>query len=173
MKSAKWHTANETSGWCAANPILRTFRERILQFLPEGLNKIWFRLYGDEGFEFAGALGFTEEGYLNILKFGGFTTVDFAIRIDRIAKMIGIDIDVNTQYNHTEDGRKTMREHWIRFKNDTFASYDHKLKLTADEERSTPYDGKRDDFIGDFYIRSRATKKQVSFLTVLSCFYRL
>jgi hypothetical protein len=159
MKSAKSHTANETSGWRPANPILRTFRDRILQFLLEGLNKIWFQLYGDEEFELAGALGFTEEDYLNILKFGGFTTVDFAIRTDRIAKMIGIDIDVNIQYNNAKDSGKTTREYWIRFKNDTFASYSRKLKLTADEERSTPYDGKRDDFIGDFYIRGQRRSK--------------
>ena len=147
MKSAKSHTANQTSGLSPANPILRTFRDRILLFLPEGLNKIWFRLYGDEEFEVTRALGFSEEDYVNILKFGWFTTIDFAIRTDRIAKMIGIDIDVNQ--HDAADGKKT-KEYCIRFKNDTFVSYAHNLKLTADEERSTPYDCKRADCIAHY-----------------------
>ena len=51
----------------------------------------------------------------------------------------------------TAEKRRT-KEYWVRFRSDTFASYAHKLKLTADEELSTPYDCKRDDYIADYII---------------------
>ena len=166
MRSAKSHLANTENRWIPGNPILRTFRMRILQFLPEGLNKIWFRLFEDEEFELAGALCFIVEDNSNILKFGGFSIVHFKIRVDLLQRMIGVDIDVDIQYNHdAADGKKT-NEYWIRFKNDFFASYAHKLKLTADEERTTPYDCKRDQYIADF-IYSMATMKHLSVLILV------
>lgn len=162
MKPVKSHRANREYIWIPANPILRTFRERILQFLPEGLNNIWFRLFGDAIFELAGALGFTVEDYLNILKFGGFATVDFQIKAESLGKMIGIDIDIDIQYNHDAADGKKRKECWIWFRKDTFASAANKLVLTADEEQSMPYDEKRDDFIGDFYsLGQRRTRYAV------------
>ena len=86
MKSAKRHSPDQASMWKAANPALQTCRERVVQFLPIGLDKVWFRLADDEEFELAGALGFMVEDYKNILRFGGFATADFKIRKDLIQK---------------------------------------------------------------------------------------
>ena len=74
-----------------------------MQFLPIGLDKVWLRLDGGEEYELAEALGFS-------FKFGGFTTADFAIRVDRLGKMIGIDIDVDIQYNNDKDSGKTTHK---------------------------------------------------------------
>jgi len=140
--------------WKAANPALQTFRERVEQFLPIGLNKVWLRLDGDEEYELAGALGFTVEDYKNILRFGGFATADFKIRTYLMQRMIDVDIDTNVHYSRDAVNDKMTRETWIRFRNDSFAPYSSKLKfLTTEEQGSRPHDEARDDYIGDFYLR--------------------
>jgi len=151
MNPAKTYSVGRDQKWNPSNPILSEFRDRIIQYLPKGLNKIWFQLNGDTEFELAGALSFMPKDYDKILRFGGFTTADFKIQVQKLQNMIGVEIEVSTYQNHDGEDGKVVRETWIRFKNDIFADRSSRLALRAEEEASRPYDFSQDEYISVFH----------------------
>ena len=90
MFSAKRHSLGRNREWISPNPIVMEFRDRILLHLGMGLNKIWFQLGGDAELELAGALGYLAEDYANVLRYGGFTTTDYKLQVQKLQQLIAV-----------------------------------------------------------------------------------
>ena len=92
-KSGKSPEKSDEVGFTLKNAILSVLRARILEFLPIGLGKIWFRIGGDDEYLLAGALGFSANDYDSIVRFGEFMTPNFMLKTKKLQPMIGIEIE--------------------------------------------------------------------------------
>ena len=92
MNSRKTQGLRQEGSWNSPNPLVKEFRTRILTYLGEGLNKVWFQLEGDSQFELAGALGILAKDYQNILLYGGFASSDCKFLVSKLQNMLAIEI---------------------------------------------------------------------------------
>ena len=154
-KSGKSPEKSDEVGFTLKNAILSVLRARILEFLPIGLGKIWFRIGGDDEYLLAGALGFSADDYDSILRFGEFVTPNFMLKTKKLQPMIGIEIE-----------RRELRKHefFIRFTRDIFGP----ASTDAEAAASTPDDDFQSEYIAQYVTHPKSPcRPRLDFLNAL------
>jgi hypothetical protein len=139
LRSGKRADIDTEERFLPPNPILAVLRDRILEFLPIGLNKIWFRIGCDDEYLLAGALGFSCVDYDNILRFGGFITTNFKLQVKKLQRLIGIEIEKRDVRNNQK------HDTYIRFNRDIFGS-NHTIEASS----STPDDRFQLEYVAQY-----------------------
>lgn len=146
-------TLVEANDMNSEDKILRLLRDRILELIPFGLNKLWFRMVGSDYYDLAIVLGYSSEFLSDLILYSPLSHRNGNLGINYWSAKLKLKISINDYFNR----QNFKNERWILFKGPIEETLPRRgqMKIATPSiekwEIVDPYSFKHKEYIDDFF----------------------